>query len=113
MSLQASVTKSQFRGATLQFSTTFYDVNGNIIQPAGATINIVYLSADDSTQQTMSLTMTPPAAPAVTWTATWDTRNIGPGVVSCSVHSIAAAPPYSVEDFQITLTANPANLVTF
>src|SRR5712671_658157 len=113
MSLLASTTQTQFRGATLQFSTTFFDVNGNIVQPAGAVINLVFFSADDSSQQTLALNMIPPTPPATAWTVLWDTRNVGQGVVSCSVHSVSASPPYSVEDFQVNLSANPANLLTF
>jgi hypothetical protein len=101
-----------FRGATVQFSTTFKDANGNVTQPASAAVSIVYPLVGGGMSNPLSVPMTPPTFPAVVWTAQWDTRDVGPGVVYCSIHS-GGGPPSSVEDFQFTLTANPANLLTF
>ena len=98
------------RGATIQFSTNFYDVNNNLIQPDNATINIV----PSMTQQAQSLPMAPPSGSVTTWTALWDSRNIPAGVVYWSIHTGVSDPvPVVAEDGMFTLTANPANLPTF
>lgn len=101
------------RGATVQFTTTFYDFNGAIVQPDSATINLVYPMAGGGTG-TAAIAMTPPTSPAVTWTAQWDTRGIAPGTVSGSVHTGTNDPiPVAASDFTFQLAANPANLLTF
>lgn len=101
------------RGATIQFATTFYDVNGNVTQPGAAFVNIVYQVGNNTTAN-LQIAMTPPSAPSVQWTALWDSRNAGPGAVSWSIHTTSASvPPYAVEDGFFGLTANPANLPTF
>ena len=98
------------RGATVQFSTTFFDVNSQIIQPDNATINLI----PSITQQPILVAMTPPVGQAVQWTALWDTRSIPPGVVYWSIHTGNADPvPVVAEDGMFTLSANPANLPTF
>ena len=98
------------RGATVQFSTVFYDVNSNVIQPDNATINIV----PSMTQTPVPLTMVPPSGNVTAWTALWDTRNIPPGVVYWSIHTGMSDPaPVVAEDGMLTLAANPANLQTF
>jgi hypothetical protein len=101
-----------FRGTTVLFSTIFYDANGNIVNPLGAVINIVYVAADGVSEATTQVTMVSPMD-GMTWTAQWDSRGAGPGPVWCSVHTTAPASPYSVEDFYFTLNANNANLLTF
>ena len=104
------------RGATIKFATTFYDVNGVVSQPAGGIMNIVY---PDSTgaEQTVQLTMTPPSDPSADprWTALFDTRSIGPGVLFYSVHSVNSPDdiPFAVGDGRLTIDANAANLPTF
>lgn len=100
------------RGGTVYFSTIFYDINGNVTQPAGAEINLVFPNLDGSTGTTL-ISMTAPVSPAIAWTAQWDSRNVAPGGVSYSVHSTGLAIPYAVEDGDFTIEANPANLATF
>lgn len=98
------------RGATIQFATTFYDVNNNIIMPDNATINIV----PSMTQTAVLVPMTPVGGVSTLWTAYWDTRNIPAGVVYWSIHTGNTDPiPVVAEDGSFTLTANPANLLTF
>jgi hypothetical protein len=98
------------RGATVQWATTFYDVNSNVIQPDNATINIL----PSMTQIAIAIPMTPPAGQAVAWTALWDTRGIPPGQVYWSIHTGHSDPiPVVAEDGSLVLSANPANLVTF
>lgn len=100
------------RGTTIYFTTTFYDQNNNIVQPDSATINIVYPDQTSGGTDTATVNMTAPSAPATAWTAEWDSRAVGPGTVSWSLHS-EPGPPYAVEDGSFVLTANPANLSTF
>jgi hypothetical protein len=102
-----------YRGTTVQFSTTFYDVNGNVVQPAGAVVNITCLVAAGNAQQDVAVTMVAPVAPSVAWTAMWDTRNIGAGPVQWSVHTTNPTIPEVVEDGSFILSANNANLTTF
>lgn len=97
-----------FRGATIQFATTFYDANKNVMNPPGAVITLHFL---DGTQAT--ITMVAPSGPQTQWTAQWDSRGQQPGPVSFSVHSTGPGIPYAVDDGQFTLTANNANLPTF
>jgi hypothetical protein len=113
MVLQTSVSQVLFRGATILFSTTFRDQYDNIIQPLGAFVNVVYFAVGEGSQQTVGLTMSPPATGQVQWTAQWDSRGAGYGPVQYSVHCTGPSPPYSVEDNMFILAANNANLVTF
>jgi hypothetical protein len=110
MSLAGS-TQVLVRGATIQFATTFYDVNGVVLQPDNATVNI--LPAQATTP--ISVSMTPPSGGGVQWTAMWDTRNIpAPQTVYWSIHTGIGDPvPVTAEDGQFTLSANPANLASF
>jgi hypothetical protein len=99
------------RGATIQFSTTFYDVNNNLVIPDSATINILPAQATTAVQ----VAMTPPGGGSFIWTALWDTRGIpAPQDVYWSIHTGSSDPiPVTAEDGVFRLTANPANLVTF
>lgn len=100
------------RGATIRFSTTFYDYDGVVTQPPGAYVNIEY-PLPDGTTDTDLVAMTAPNSPSVAWTAEWDTRNAGVGSVEYSIHSTGSVIPYAVEDGEFILSANPANLLTF
>jgi hypothetical protein len=102
------------RGTTVQFSTNFYDVNGDLTQPATATINIVYSTAAEDNLST-KVAMTPPGGDVTTWTALWDTRGVlARRTIYWSIHTGSSAPiPVAVEDGEFQLDANPANLPTF
>ena len=100
------------RGGTAFFTTTFYDENGNVVQPFSATINIVYPDQTSGGTDSALVDMVGPTGPAVTWTAQWDSRIAGPGAVSWSIHS-DPGPPFAVEDGEFVLKANPANLASF
>jgi len=100
-----------YRGTTAQFSTTFYDAQGNVVQPDAAELHIVYVDANDLEQE-VTIEMTPPNT-GVVWTAQWDSRGASPGLVSWSIHTVEDSIPYGVEDGAFELTANNANLVTF
>lgn len=113
MSLLPQTTKITFRGTTVAFSTTFFDVNNAVVQPQSAVVNLVYLDPDGTTTHTVFINMTAPTPPAANWTALWDSRGAGPGTVAVSIHSVNMGIPVSVEDLEFTLTANAANLVTF
>lgn len=99
------------RGTTVQFSTNFYDINNNLVQPDSATINILPAGDNDQT----SIAMTPPAAGSSQWTALLDTRNMSaPQAIYWSIHTGTDDPiPVVAEDGNFLLVANPANLVTF
>lgn len=99
------------RGATLRFASFFYDLDGNIAQPSAAFVSVEYPNPD-GTRTEVQIPMTAPGLPTSRWTALWDTRGLGPGTVSWSVHS-AGPPAVAVEDGTLLLTANAANLQTF
>lgn len=107
MSAPQSVLQNFPRGTTLRFATTFYDFDGVETQPPGAVVHI-----EDVNGEEFTLTMTAPSGAQTQWTASFDTRNITPGVVTWSIHSLDGTP-FSVEDGSFRLTANAANLVTF
>lgn len=101
-----------YRGTTVNFSSTFYDLNGVVVQPTGAAVNIWWTDLNGNEQQTL-VQMAAPTSPAVAWTAQWDTRSVDPGTVSWSVHSEGNSVPYGVGDGTFDLLANNANLQTF
>jgi len=100
-----------FRGATAYFASTFYDKNGAVTQPSGASVHLDFQQG--GAEQTVSIEMTAPVSPAVAWTAEWDTRGIDPGQVDWSIHSEGTGIPYAVQDGAFVLAANNANLETF
>jgi hypothetical protein len=109
MALQGN-TQIIIRGATVQFATTFYDVNNNVVVPDNATVNIQ--PAQESAP--IAVPMTPPGGIGTLWTALWDTRNHAPQDIYWSIHTGASDPiPVTAEDGMFRLSANPANLVTF
>lgn len=99
------------RGATVQFATNFYDVNGVLIQPDSATVNI----QPSQSSSPIVLTMSAPSGGETRWTAFWDTRNqAAPQAIYWSIHTGVDDPvPVVAEDGQFMLSANPANLVMF
>lgn len=99
------------RGTTVRFTSTFFDVNGAVTQPAGAAVNLAYL--ENGQTKTETIEMTAPTPPDVQWTASWDSRGVSPGLVTWSIHTEGSVPPYSVSDGSFDLTANNANLPTF
>jgi hypothetical protein len=99
------------RGASLQFSTTFYDFNGCVTQPGNAWLYITF-PTEAGLASSVELPMVEPISPAVAWTAVWDTRAIGEGAVQWFVRS-DPGPPYSAEQGEIVLTANTANPADF
>lgn len=100
-----------FRGATVQFSVTFYDFNKNVVIPTAAHVQVEYPDLNGN-RQTLQLAMTPPAVGTNNFTAQLNTMNMGAGPVNWSVHSDAPIP-VAVEDGTFLLTANPANLPNF
>lgn len=109
-----SVTQIIVRGATVQFATSFFDVDLAPVNPNSATVNIAYeTSANEAT--TIQVPMTPPSGSGTIWKALWDTRNVqAPRLISWSIHTGTGDPvPVSVEDGEFMLSANAANLPTF
>ncbi len=105
------ITKTFFRGGTIEFQATFYDVNGVVKQPAAAFVNIDFPNLDGS-RGTEQIQMSYPAVGTVFWTADVDTRNMGTGPLNWSIHSMSPTP-VGVDDGSFQLTANSANLVDF
>lgn len=98
-----------FRGATVQFRTTFYDADKNVINPSSASVEVDYPDLNGNRQQlAIAMVLTLPQ----TFIGVLDTRNMGVGTVYWSVHSVPPIPS-AVEDGSFELTANPANLQTF
>jgi hypothetical protein len=100
-------TPIQYRGATIQFATTFYDFNGNVAQPPGATVEVAYIDATEQILVTASIPMVPPGPGTAAWTAQWDSRTAGVGPVTWSVHT--GSTPFAVEDGSFLLQGNAAN----
>lgn len=98
------------RGATVQFTSTFYDAFNNIANPAAAQVNIAFTNSSGSA--TTTLIAMAQNGPSGSWTAQWDSRGASPGIVYYSVET-PGSPPVSVEDGQFTLEANAANRPTF
>lgn len=110
--MAVATTKVFFRGTTVFFTSTFYDQNNNVVQPFGAAINIDFPVPGGGTNKQVSISM---VSVTPNWTAQWDSRGAGAGLVSFSVHSISIADaiPVVVGDGTFQLSANPANLLTF
>lgn len=96
-----------YRGTTLLFLVTFYDINNNVIQPLAATLNVVYPIATGGTGD-FSIAMTPPSVAQPQWTAQWDSTPAIAGPVFWSIES-ASPIPIVVQDGNFLLTANLAN----
>ena len=109
-----SALRAVIRGTTVQFSTIFYDVDDDVIQPDSATINILFMTQAGQSGSA-SVPMAPPTTPATNWTALWDTRGLfAPQIVSWSIHTGTGDPiPVAVDDGAFELVANAANLPTF
>lgn len=105
------MTTSLFRGTTVLFFTSFFDAKGNLVTPAGASVHLTYIEAGQVAN--VSVEMTAPTGDEPQWTASWDSRNVSPGLVNWSIHTENSGLPYGVEDGNFILTANSANLPTF
>jgi len=91
-------------GNTVQWTATFYDINGLATNPSNASINIVY----SSTSSTAASTAVSMVQSSNTWTATWQSSNAIAGLVSWHLASMSPTIN-SAKDGQFMLTANPAN----
>lgn len=109
-----SVTQIIIRGATVQFSTTFYTVDDEPVNPNNATVNLAY-ETSAGVQTSAQVPMTAPSGDGFTWTALWDTRNVqAPRMVQWSIHTGTGDPiPVTAEDGEFMLSANAANLASF
>lgn len=97
------------RGASAIFLSTFYDPNGNVVTPVGASVNISYSIAKVS--QIANVSMVPPGTVGgdpSQWYAAWDTRGVDPGTIYWSIKT-SAPVPLSVDEGNFSLVANPAN----
>lgn len=90
------------RGNVLQFSTSFFDASGGVVDPASAllTLRTAPLGADSDLEQ-ISMSKI-----GDTWVAEWDTTSIAPGIVYWSVQ---ATGPHAADDGSFDLSANWAN----
>lgn len=92
------------RGATVTVSVVFRDAEGEVTNPAAATLALDYIN--NSKQRTH--TEIPLSPSGGTWTATWDSRGARHGKVYGHVRS-SAPLPLGADDFVFQLVANPAN----
>lgn len=96
------------RGTTIEFNTLFYTASGTSTNPTTAAIYVNYPVTDgggvNSTTNAISMTQA-----GNTWSASWESSVAKPGPVYWTVVSSGAVSPFTREDGQIKLTANPAN----
>jgi hypothetical protein len=98
------------RGATIQFSSSFFDADGNDVQPLVAQVRVTYtLAAGGSATVILQMAQ---AATGEPWIAQWDSRGAAAGTVYWSLET-PGSPPVAVEDGQLTLISNSANVPTF
>ena len=98
------------RGNSVQWSATFYDMNGAITNPLNAFVDVDYY-VTATTQTTISLSMTQSGN---TWSVVWDSSQAVAGVttqVYWHLRSLAAAGIKSAFDGSFMLTANVSNTV--
>ena len=113
MALVSQVVQEFSRGATLQFATTFRDVNGAVTQPIAAVLHVNYQGPPPGFALVdLEIPMVAPTLPSVIWTALWDTRNVGEGLVAFSIRS-SGGPTFAVQDGVLKLSSNVANQQTF
>lgn len=98
------------RGATIRFTSQFYDAYNHNQTPTEAQVIVSYVKSD-GTPGTATIPMTN-TGPNGSWIADWDSRGAAAGIVYWSVET-PGSPPVSVEDGQFTLEANAANQPTF
>jgi hypothetical protein len=103
------------RGATIQFATTFYDVNGNVVVPDSANVQIFYATPAEPDGIYANVAMTRPGIGNTLWTALWDSRGaLAPWVIEWAIQTGMDDPiPVTQEDGIFRLVANNANLPTF
>jgi hypothetical protein len=101
-------TPSFFLGGTLFFSASFLDQNGSPTNPASVIVNLIYPAQGGGTKSTsISMTVT-----GFQWTANWVADSASPvlAAVGLVYGSLQSNPPLpAVKDFQLFLSANPAN----
>jgi hypothetical protein len=94
------------RGTTIEFSSLFYTASGTLTSPTNAAVYINYPTTDGGgVNSTTSVTMTQVGS---AWTASWQSYVARPGTAFWTVVS-SGTSPYTREDGQLKLTANPAN----
>lgn len=103
--------KNFVRGSNVHISVTFFDEDGDVIQPAAANVTISYVPKNNTTQGALRTFITyalvAPTSPATDWTYDWDSSVSEPGVVDCN--AVTTDTPAAAVDFQFRLTANRAN----
>lgn len=93
------------RGNVQEFSTNFYDANGDLVIPETAVMRINFVGG--TYRQVINLPMALSATDGP-WVVDWDTSVAGarPGLVYWSAQGLN---PAGAEDGQFELDANPAN----
>lgn len=94
-----------YRGATVHFSVTFRDADGNLTTPDSATVKLKFRLAAGGIG-TDSKTLEPDGGN--NWKATWDSSVARPGLVSWSLRSLQGSDKIA-DDGAFTLLANSAN----
>ena len=91
------------RGATVQFTATFYAPDGTQITPASATTLVYYTVSGSPTTATVNMT----SDSTGTWTGDWASGPADAGNVDWFTTS--SGPPYATQEGSFTLSANLAN----
>lgn len=92
------------RGATVSFSVEFLDATGAVTSPASAILSLSYPTvAGGRTAVDVTLTQV-----GNDWTATWDSRVAGEGVVFGHVRTPSPIP-VSASNLEFALVTNRAN----
>lgn len=92
------------RGATVQVSVQFLDVDGNVTSPASATAYLYY-RAIAGARATASISL---SSSGSNWVGSWDSRVAQSGIISGHVRT-ADPTPISALNFSFALESNPAN----
>lgn len=92
------------RGNVVEFTVTFLDANGDVVEPASAEMKVNFLNSENA-RETVSVDME--EASDGTWSTEWDSSDALPSRVFWSALSTS---PASAKDGAFELAANRANL---
>ncbi len=95
--------KTFIRDATVQIGIKFYDADGNVTNPASATVTMSYNHRGRRTHETYDLMQVDDL-----WSYEWDSRVADEGAIFGHVQT-GGDVPMSAGDFEFRLTANRAN----
>ena len=94
--------KTFTRDATVHITAKFTDADGNVLNPASATVTLSYQQNCECVSQTYAMALS-----GDEWQYDWDSRNADCGVVQG--HAQTGDVPVAAVDFEFRLTANKGN----